>query len=141
MTYRINAPRIAHETIDDETIIIDFDSGTYYSVRATANTMWQLLSQGKSVEEVIRRVQAEYQGNAEQMAAAVHDFVTLLVREKGLLVAAPATGNGAVQPLSTPAAKTPFTQPVLEQYTDMQDLLLLDPIHEVDDQGWPQRKP
>jgi hypothetical protein len=35
-----------------------------------------------------------------------------------------------------------FTQPVLEVYTDMQDLLLLDPIHEVDEEaGWPSPKP
>jgi hypothetical protein len=27
--------------------------------------------------------------------------------------------------------------PVLNKYTDMQDLLLLDPIHEVDERGWP----
>jgi hypothetical protein len=30
---------------------------------------------------------------------------------------------------------------VLQKYTDMADLLLLDPIHEVDEQGWPQPAP
>jgi hypothetical protein len=29
---------------------------------------------------------------------------------------------------------------VLERYTDMQELLLLDPIHDVDQTGWPRRK-
>jgi hypothetical protein len=29
---------------------------------------------------------------------------------------------------------------VLERYTDMQELLLLDPIHDVDESGWPHRK-
>jgi hypothetical protein len=28
----------------------------------------------------------------------------------------------------------------LNKYTDMQDLLLLDPIHEVDAAGWPSTK-
>jgi hypothetical protein len=30
-----------------------------------------------------------------------------------------------------------WAEPVLDKYTDMQELLLLDPIHEVDDAGWP----
>jgi hypothetical protein len=30
-----------------------------------------------------------------------------------------------------------FQPPTLRKYTDMQDLLLIDPIHEVDDLGWP----
>jgi hypothetical protein len=38
-------------------------------------------------------------------------------------------------------AKKPFTDPVIEIYTDLQDLLLLDPIHDVDDRGWPVFNP
>jgi hypothetical protein len=34
-----------------------------------------------------------------------------------------------------------FQPPTLESYNDMQDLLLLDPIHDVDDMGWPQKAP
>ena len=30
-----------------------------------------------------------------------------------------------------------FTPPVLKKYTDQQELLLLDPIHDVSDLGWP----
>ncbi len=28
-------------------------------------------------------------------------------------------------------------KPRLETYSDMQDLILLDPVHEVDERGWP----
>jgi len=37
-------------------------------------------------------------------------------------------------------ADAPFVLPVLERYTDMQELLLIDPIHDVDETGWPRRK-
>jgi hypothetical protein len=33
----------------------------------------------------------------------------------------------------------PYSPPKLSAYTDMQELLLLDPVHEVDDAGWPSR--
>jgi hypothetical protein len=32
----------------------------------------------------------------------------------------------------------PWEAPIFEVYTDMQDLLLFDPIHEVDNSGWPR---
>jgi hypothetical protein len=38
------------------------------------------------------------------------------------------------QPLPEPSG---FEPPVLEKFTDMQDLILLDPVHEVDERGWP----
>jgi hypothetical protein len=34
-----------------------------------------------------------------------------------------------------------FEKPGLQKYSDMQDLLLLDPIHEVDEMGWPHALP
>jgi hypothetical protein len=36
--------------------------------------------------------------------------------------------------------KPPFEMPKLSKYTDMEDLLALDPIHEVDEMGWPNAK-
>ena len=45
----------------------------------------------------------------------------------------------------TPAAdhdapKPAFDPPRLEKYSDMQDYLLIDPIHEVDEPGWPAKR-
>jgi hypothetical protein len=30
-----------------------------------------------------------------------------------------------------------YQKPVLEKFTDMQDLILLDPVHDVNPKGWP----
>ena len=30
---------------------------------------------------------------------------------------------------------------MLEKYTDMKDLVLIDPVHQVDSAGWPERQP
>jgi hypothetical protein len=38
------------------------------------------------------------------------------------------------------AVNAPFTPPALTKFTDMQDLLLLDPIHDVGSGGWPAKK-
>ena len=36
--------------------------------------------------------------------------------------------------------RQPYSPPVLNSYTDMEELLLLDPIHDVDQAGWPMPK-
>ena len=52
-----------------------------------------------------------------------------------------ADGNGAgevpaaaVQPVG---GRVPFEAPSFTTFTDMQDIILLDPVHEVDARGWP----
>ena len=42
---------------------------------------------------------------------------------------------------ATTDAKAVFQTPTLNADSDMEDLLLLDPIHDVDEKGWPQAKP
>ena len=39
------------------------------------------------------------------------------------------------------AEKRPFRAPSFQRFEDMQGFLLVDPIHEVDDTGWPHIKP
>ena len=33
-----------------------------------------------------------------------------------------------------------FVAPALTRYTDVKDLLVLDPVHDVDEMGWPTPK-
>ena len=63
---------------------------------------------------------------------------TAQILDEGLLTETPdaSTSDGlALVPASA------FEAPVLSKYTDMQELLLLDPIHDVDDMGWPKPNP
>jgi hypothetical protein len=141
MYYRINTPRIVHETIDAESIIIDFDSGTYYSARNAANLIWLLLAEGSSTVYVVQRVVADYAGAPEEIEAAVRGFIAQLAQESLIVEISNGQHQSTTQAASsTPSGQKPFIHPLLERYTDMQDLLLLDPIHEVDEQGWPMRK-
>jgi hypothetical protein len=49
-----------------------------------------------------------------------------------------ATATEWTMPL--PATKCPYIPPILNRHGDMQDLALLDPIHDVEGEGWPNRK-
>jgi hypothetical protein len=53
---------------------------------------------------------------------------------EGLVVEDADAPVGASPPAPPADALEP---PALEKFTDMQDLILLDPVHEVDERGWP----
>jgi hypothetical protein len=46
----------------------------------------------------------------------------------------------SLQGAAPEARAVAFVPPSLAKFQDMQDLLLLDPIHETDEPGWPARK-
>ena len=58
-----------------------------------------------------------------------------------LIVPAPETNSNGAGPAANGAGpakpQAQYAAPKLSTYTDMQELLLLDPIHEVDESGWP----
>lgn len=137
MNYRMNTPRVVHETLDDETIIIDFETGTYYSLNGVAHWILFLLIQQQSVAQVVDQITASYSGEQEEIDEAIRQFIGNLAAASIITpVAAPLSPMPMTLPLTQ---KAPFTPPLLEEQTDIQDLLLLDPIHEVSKQGWPMR--
>lgn len=132
-TYRPNDGEIAAETIDGEVVIVHFSSGNYYALNGLAADIWQWLEQGHPVSTIVGHILTEH-GEAD--ADAIGAFI-LRLRDEGLLETADHPEPGA-DPLSTVAVDGPYADPQLEKYEDMQQLILLDPIHEVGEAGWPQ---
>jgi coenzyme PQQ synthesis protein D (PqqD) len=141
--FRVNTPTVTHETIDGEAVIINLDSGNYYSLVEVGSFIWGLVEKGASASEVQQVVLQTYQGDATDIDRGVQELLAQLQQEN-LIV--PVEGAGALdftEVLSSNNShdKPPFNPPLLHKYSDMQELLLLDPIHDVDDAGWPKPNP
>ena len=141
--FRVNTPTVTHETIDGEAVIINLDSGNYYSLVDVGSFIWGLVEKGASASEVQDLVLQTYQGNAPDVDRGVQDLLAQLQQEN-LIV--PVDGAGAFDlnqelPSNNNHEKPSFNAPLLHKYSDMQELLLLDPIHDVDDAGWPKPNP
>jgi Coenzyme PQQ synthesis protein D (PqqD) len=140
MRHRVNSPRVMHETIDDEVIVIDLTTGSYYSLRASGAEIWHAVERGLPEDEIADVLVARYDAAPAEIAAAVSRLLRELTDE-GLIESS--NGAGEASPSKTsPTAhddrpRERFQPPVLEKHTDMQDLILLDPVHEVDARGWP----
>lgn len=137
MPYRVNTPHVIAETVGGETIIVDLSSGHYFNLQGSAVDVWDALERHQPVSAVVGELQERYEGDGGTIADAVEAFVREL-DDAGLIVdddtVVAANGNGAA-----PAAgdRKPFVAPTFTRFTDMQDIILLDPVHEVDARGWP----
>ena len=141
----INTARVSYETVNGETLIINLESGNYYSLLGTGAEIWSIVERGTAVDEILDEIGRRYAGDRAEIEAAVNRFVAdlqseaLIVYDLGPALertAEPRPGN----PTAKNGERVAFQAPVLNKYTDMQDLLLLDPIHEVDEAGWPAPK-
>jgi hypothetical protein len=129
-----NAPAVVSETIDGEVIVIHLERGSYFSLRGTAAEVWALVEEGCAEAQIPEALAARYPAAAHgEVAGEVAQFLADL-REEGLVV----DGDGAPAAASELApAGSAFVPPRFEKYTDLQDLIMLDPIHEVEPEGWP----
>lgn len=135
MRLRVNAPRVIHETIDHEVVIIDLTTGTYYSLEGTGEEIWTLLDDGVPTERLAEVLLARNEADPGVVSDAIERFVDELLAES-LVVPDPQPPR--VLGPGTEGPKQPFEPPRLERFTEMQQLIALDPIHEVDEaQGWP----
>jgi hypothetical protein len=140
--FRVNSPNVIHETIEGEVILIDLKTGTYYSLREVGAAIWEAIGLGAGLDAITDALELRYEGSPDQIREAVRGLVGELERE-GLIRAEQADGDPtAGQPVfELHGARRPFEAPSLEKHTDMQDLILLDPVHEVGAQGWPHPAP
>lgn len=152
----VNVAQVVHETIDGETILIHLGSGAYYSLAGCGAEVWELLAAGAGVEEVIASTQTRYDADPQHIAQPVRALVDELLAEELILKGPPAVSRHAQPKEQTStststlpndvdqahtATRAPFVAPVLHKYTDMQQFMLVDPLHDVEqDVGWPHLK-
>ena len=139
---KINEPNIVHETIDNETILMDFKTGVYYSFDGLGPIIWEFIEKTGSVNQVIVILQQANPDKTEVITQMVNTFVQKLIDEKIIVE----NSNSPLFPDTTELSQRlldvaqSFVHPNIRKHIDMQDLLLLDPIHDVGEQGWPEVK-
>ena len=130
-SHHINTAKVAHEIIDGEAVIIHLESGHYYSLTGISSHLWQWLAAGASRQQILDALDPLTPGQV----GALDGFFASLVAE-GILEPG---GGAAAEPLTKYGAA--FETPAFAKYNDMQNLLLSDPIHDVDEAGWPHLDP
>lgn len=137
--YIPNTSRITYEIIEGEVIIVDFDTGVYYSINALGSIIFNWIALGAKLGDILSAIKQHY--DSKDVDETVKKFIDTLLQDNIIVRNESVTNDNKVlnlvSSLNGMSNATSFQPPVLEKYTDMQELLLLDPIHEVDEQGWP----
>lgn len=125
--YRMNTPSIISETLDGEVVILNLDKGVYYSLGGVGTHLWEMVTSGMNVQEM-----AGYFEPRDSLEVEIQAFINELLQNE--LIIADANQKTSLYKVEETLT---FAKPVLHVYEDMKELLLLDPIHEVDQSGWP----
>jgi hypothetical protein len=135
--FSMNSPNIVGEKFDEEVVLVNLNSGIYFSLRENAAKIWTLLTMGYSASQIIALYQQYCSEVSDAIAGQISEFIEQLI-DHDLLV----TSNRDLVEVEEPFLQSIglFTTPTLEIFSDMQDILLLDPVHDVDERGWPINK-
>ncbi|QGZ93389.1 PqqD family protein [Terricaulis silvestris] len=71
--YEISDQVISRE-VGEEAVILDLESGTYFGLATTGARIWQLIGQGKTLQEICDLVAGEYEVSRAEL---LHDLIAL----------------------------------------------------------------
>ena len=129
------SPSVIHEAFDDEVVIANLEVGSYYSLAGSGMAVWSGIECGLVLECIVDEIATVTGADRAVVAEEAQKLVDDLLAEELVEELDVATAEEPSRPFDVPVGE--FIPPTFQKYTDMQQLLLLDPIHDVDDAGWP----
>lgn len=135
--YKLNKEKMFYDYADGQAVVINYQTGMYYGMSLLGSAILDRIIVGKDVNEIIKAVKALPQCPPD-ISDRVQGFVMEL-QEKEIIVSGPAVSGGA-EPLAKEVVEDGFDLR-LDMFAEMSDLLLADPVHDVDmNAGWPKLK-
>ena len=133
IAYVQNTETVTSETFDQDTVVINFATGTYFSLLGSAPLIWNLLQSATSLDAILASLGADA-GDARHDVQAMLDNLIAENCVRAVQVDESQSGRPPGRSL------VPYTPPVVQTFHDLQELIVVDPVHEVDEiDGWPHR--
>jgi hypothetical protein len=123
---RVNERHVNASIIDGEAIIINLESGLYFSLDRCGAAAWALLSGGHSIAEAATFLARACSADASTVRDGLLALGAELLERTLVSTAEAGMGNAAAVDLSQFALGA-WTPPTLNVYDDMGDVLALDP--------------
>lgn len=136
--YNIYYNNILSDVFGEEVVLVNLESGVYYSLKYSAAQIWIRLINQYSPTEVFADLIQIYQVDENDLMSDINLFFTQLLEDKIIKIASE-TEKKSIE-FNSKGILVTYTSPVLETFSDMQEILLLDPVHDVDKAGWPISK-
>lgn len=127
-SYRAAGPDVVSESFDGELVVLNLGTGQYFGFNPSAAAAWAALMAGATPGQIVAA------GASEPALLAFIDRLEAL----NLIVPDPAATPAALSDVLRAGIAADASAPTVESYDDLADLLMADPIHDVDQEaGWP----
>ena len=142
---KINSPHVVHDSFDGEAIVVNLKNGNYYSFDKLGAVIWELIDKNITLNKIIDVINRKFPESGKKAEPDINNFIlnlldeNLLVEETGSFSAISDVDDQLAE-LMVQERLDLYEPPVMNKYVDMQGLLLLDPIHDTDEKGWPSVK-
>lgn len=138
--YKINESRVISETLEGETIIINLDTGNYYSINTTGAIIWNQIQSNNGTQNILEYFLNHYDVNTDVITKSITEIISSLLKDNLILESESSSIQNIKEEIKN-ISKEPFLAPKIEKYDDMKEMLLADPIHDVSEKdGWPNLK-
>ena len=123
-----------YDIADGQAIVINHITGIYYGTSSLGSVVLDRLVKGNSPDDIKEAVKV-LPGCPEDFENQMESFITELL-EKGILLSGE-TMPGGGETIEESALEDGFVL-ALDEFSEIQDLILADPVHDVDvEKGWP----
>ena len=123
------------ERLDGEVIAIASLSGKYFSLGNTAADIWHLLLHPTNRKDWLGILRSHYENVPESAEQEIQDLLKKMLEEN--LIRPEVVSNNAEISLPADTVREKWITPDVIIFDDLQDLLLVDPIHDTSEEGWP----
>ena len=135
------ASDVIFERFEEEVVAIQLGTGAYHRVSGCGVDAFALFASQPSADEMVEALAEHYEVSAESIAADVESWLRHLRDESLILQLAPQARSGSRPRLPHTESHPAYSPPLLQPFRDLQDLFLMDPVHDVGPLGWPEPRP
>lgn len=68
-------PNVMHQSIDGEAVLLHLESGIYYGLDAVGTRVWELLNTEIDFEQLLEKIQQEFDVDPEQLEEDLKSFL------------------------------------------------------------------
>lgn len=133
--FELNSPDVLEEDFGEDLVLLNLQSGSYYNLTERAKAFLIAVLNGVDPEKMCEELKAV----DPQAGTDAGDFFERLLKHKLVRECSGTTADVPSNP-QVDAVLSAGSSFGFEHFDDLSDLLLADPIHDVDSEaGWPVR--
>ncbi|MFT5641876.1 MAG: hypothetical protein ACI9A7_001982 [Cyclobacteriaceae bacterium] len=121
--------KVVSDQFDGEVVVVSLESGAYYSIRETAQEIWSLIENNVSRSGIIN----SFSNLTDEETDKIESYLDFLLLEELI-------DEDDTQVESDTSNSLNFVGLTYSKFDDMSDLIMIDPIHDADEEkGWPNK--